>query len=67
MKQQIVRSYQNGKTDATEKINDLLKQGWVIKTSRVVSANNNIYAYIEYVLERMDERENKNENCDLRL
>lgn len=67
MKQQIVRSYQNGKTDATEKINDLLKQGWVTKTSHVVSTNNNIYAYIEYVLERMDERENKNENCDLRL
>lgn len=67
MKQQIIRSYQNGKTDATEKINDLLKQGWVTKTSHVVSANNNIYAYIEYVLERMDERENKNENCDLRL
>ena len=51
MNQKIVRSRQNGTAKETDVINGYLKQGWVVVSSHVVQANDNIYGYIEYVLE----------------
>ena len=65
MKQKIVRSKQNGMTRETDRINDYLNQGWVVVSSHVVPANDNIYGYIEYVLEYRPHEEEKNENHNL--
>ena len=65
MKQKIVRSKQNGMSGQLKEINDLLNLGWVVVSSHVVPANNNIYGYIEYVLEHRPNEEEKNENHNL--
>lgn len=49
----------------TDVINGYLKQGWVVVSSHVVPANDNIYGYIEYVLEYRPNEEEKNENHNL--
>lgn len=65
MEQKIVRSRQNGTARETDVINGYLKQGWVVVSSHVVPANDNIYGYIEYVLEYRPNEEEKNENHNL--
>lgn len=65
MEQKIVRSRQNGTMGDTNVINGYLKQGWVVVSSRVVPANNDIYGYIEYVLEYRPNEEEKYENHNL--
>lgn len=65
MEQKIVRSRQNGTIGDTNVMNDYLKQGWVVVSSHVVPANDNIYGYIEYVLEYRPNEEEKNENHNL--
>ena len=65
MKQQIIRSLQNGKGTGADDVNELLEQGWVVKSSHVVTANGNFYGYVEYVLEYISEKEGKHENHNL--
>lgn len=65
MNQKIVRSRQNGTAREMDVINGYLKQGWVVVSSNVVPANDNIYGYIEYVLEYRPNEEEKNENHNL--
>lgn len=65
MNQKIVRSRQNGTAKDMDIINDHLKEGWVVVSSNVVPANDNIYGYIEYVLEYRPNEEEKNENHNL--
>ena len=65
MKQQIIRSFQNGKGTGADHINDLLEKGWVVKSSHVVTANGNFYGYVEYVLEYISEKEEKHEDRNL--
>ena len=65
MEQKIVRSRQNGTANETDIINGYLKQGWVVVSSHVVPANNDIYGYIEYVLEYRPNEEEKYENHNL--
>lgn len=62
MNQKIVRSRQNGTAKETDKINGYLKQGWVVVSSHVVPANDNIYGYIEYVIEYRPNEEAENDN-----
>lgn len=62
MNQKIVRSRQNGTTKETDIINNYLKQGWVVVSSHVVPANDNIYGYIEYVLEYRPNEGEENDN-----
>lgn len=62
MNQKIVRSRQNGTAKETYEINGYLKQGWVVVSSHVVPANDNIYGYIEYVLEYRPNEEEENDN-----
>ena len=65
MEQKIVRSRQKAMVGETDVINDYLKQGWVVVSSHVVPANDNIYGYIEYVLEYRPNEEEKHENHNL--
>lgn len=62
MNQKIVRSRQNGTAKETDVINGYLKQGWVVVSSHVVPANDNIYGYIEYVLEYRPNEGEENDN-----
>ena len=62
MNQKIVRSIQNGTAKETDVINGYLKQGWVVVSSHVVPANDNIYGYIEYVLEYRPNEGEENDN-----
>ena len=51
MEQKVIRSRQNGETADTDIINTYLNEGWIIVSSQALSGHNNIYGYIEYVLE----------------
>ena len=62
MNQKIVRSRQNGTAKETDVIYGYLKQGWVVVSSHVVPANDNIYGYIEYVLEYRPNEGEENDN-----
>ena len=33
-------------------MNELLSNGWVVMYANVIPANNNLYGYVEYVLEK---------------
>lgn len=51
MEQKIVRSYQNTSSCESD-VNELLSKGWVVRYANVLPANNNIYGFVEYVLEK---------------
>lgn len=51
MKQKVIRSRQNGSTADTATINTYLDEGWIIVSSQALPGHNDIYGYIEYVLE----------------
>lgn len=51
MEQKVIRSRQNGATNDVNTINTYLAGGWVIVSSQALPGHNNIYGYIEYVLE----------------
>ena len=51
MKQKVIRSRQNGVTTDIDTINTYLDEGWTIVSSQALPGHDNIYGYIEYVLE----------------
>lgn len=52
MEQRIFRSYQNGSGQGDDMVNEMLSKGWVVVCSNMVPHNDNLYGYVEYVLEK---------------